>query len=241
VTLQAGDDLADLGRIGDDGEHRHPASAPGAGHHVQLMNLGQQPRPGFPARDHANLAVQWPALGLALRGIGEHGILGCLPAVPAGGRLRSDGRTVLPGSASPRRVQPVAAHEELAPRRYMQSHPGDEVKRGVPALPALEIPRGGGGPGDGVLLLVPADALQGKRGTHDILAPGLARVLVPDAGPALDGETGVFPAEELAGEGLPPDGRRAERRRTGGRLPGGPGRGPRSPVPARADRSSSPR
>jgi len=68
----------------------------------------------------------------------------------------------------------------------VQSPLGDEVQRGVPALPALEVPRGGGGPGDGILLLVPADALQGKRGSHDILAQGLARGLVEDAGLTLD-------------------------------------------------------
>jgi len=59
--LQAGDYLADLSRIDDDGEHRHPASAPGAGHRVQVVDLGQQPSPG-------------------------------LPAVPVGGRVRSEGR-----------------------------------------------------------------------------------------------------------------------------------------------------
>ena len=83
MTLHAGDDLADLSRIDDDaarrrrapqsylsanargayeGEHRHPATAPGAGCHVQLVNLGQQPCPGLPARVRADLAVQWPAL-----------------------------------------------------------------------------------------------------------------------------------------------------------------------------------
>ena len=48
MTRHAGDDLADLSRIEDDGEHRHSASPPGAGHHVQLVNLGQKPRPGLP-------------------------------------------------------------------------------------------------------------------------------------------------------------------------------------------------
>ena len=101
MTLQAGDDLADLSRIDDDGEHRHSASAPWAGHHVQLVNLGRQPRPGLTAREHAELAVQWPALGLVLRGIGEQGIFGRLPAVAVGGRVRSEGRPVLPSSATP--------------------------------------------------------------------------------------------------------------------------------------------
>ena len=34
--------------------------------------------------------------------------------------------------------------------------------------PALEESRGGGGPGDGVPLLVPADALEGKRCSHEV-------------------------------------------------------------------------
>ncbi len=64
VTLQAGDNLSDLGRIDNDGDHRHSGSASGAGHDVHLMNLGQQPRPGLPARSRADLLV--------LRGIGAH-------------------------------------------------------------------------------------------------------------------------------------------------------------------------
>jgi hypothetical protein len=82
----------------------------------------------------------------------------------------------------------------------MQRHLGDEVQGGVAADPALEEPRGGGGPGDGILLLVPADAPQGKRCSHEVLTQSLARGLVEDAGPALDGEAGVLPGEDLAGE-----------------------------------------
>ena len=60
MTLQAGDNLSDLGRIDNDGDHRHSGSASGADHDVHLVNLGQQPRPSLPAREHADLAVQWP-------------------------------------------------------------------------------------------------------------------------------------------------------------------------------------
>ena len=110
MRLKTGDDLADLSRIDDDGEHSHPATAPGAGHHVQLVNLGsKQPRPGLPARERTDLAVQWAALGLVLRGIGEHGIIGRLPAIPVGGRVRSEGRPVFPGSATTGGVEAVAA------------------------------------------------------------------------------------------------------------------------------------
>ena len=50
---------------------RRPATVPGTGHDVQLVHLCEQPCPGFPAGGRADLAVQWPALGLILRGIGE--------------------------------------------------------------------------------------------------------------------------------------------------------------------------
>jgi hypothetical protein len=49
-------------------------------------------------------------------------------------------------------------------------------------------------------MLAPADALQGERCSHDVLAQCFARGLAVDACPTLDGEPGVFPAEELAGE-----------------------------------------
>ena len=68
----------------------------------------------------------------------------------------------------------------------MQRHLGDEVQGGVAADPALEEPRGGGGPGDGVLLLVSADALEGKRCSHEVLAQSLAGGLVEDAGSTLE-------------------------------------------------------
>ena len=40
--------------------------------------LGQQPRPGLPEREHADLAVQWPALGLVLRVSGSVGSSGAI-------------------------------------------------------------------------------------------------------------------------------------------------------------------
>ena len=65
---------------------------------------------------------------------------------------------------------------------------------------ALEEPRGGSGPGDGILLLVLADAPQGKRCSHEVLAESLARGLIEDAGLTLDGEASVLPGGDLAGE-----------------------------------------
>ena len=59
--------LADLGGIENDRNHFHPASASGTGQDVQFVHLGQQPCPGFPAGARADVAVQWPALGLILR------------------------------------------------------------------------------------------------------------------------------------------------------------------------------
>jgi hypothetical protein len=97
-------------------------------------------------------------------------------------------------------VEAVAAHEVFALKRNVQRHLGDEVQGGVAADPALEEPRGGSGPGDGVLLLIPADTLRGDRGTHDVLAQSLTCGLIEDAGPALDGEAGVLPGEDLSGE-----------------------------------------
>ena len=55
-------------------EERFPPVTLHAGHDIQLVAFGQQPRPSLPARERADLAVQWPALGLALRGIREHGV-----------------------------------------------------------------------------------------------------------------------------------------------------------------------
>jgi hypothetical protein len=108
--------------------------------------------------------------------------------------------------------------------RDAEGNLGDEVQRGVTADLALEESREGG-PGDDVLLLIPADALQADRGTHDVrstvrvraeyrlndqsglrpprsfaLAGCLARGLVEDAGPTLDREARVLPAGDLAGE-----------------------------------------
>jgi hypothetical protein len=110
------------------------------------------------------------------------------------------GLAVLPRSSSAGGVQPIAAHEVFASGWNVQRHLSDEVQRGVAADPALEVPRGGREPSDGVLLFVPTDALQGDRGSHDVLAQRLARGLVEDAGPALDGETRMLPEEDLAGE-----------------------------------------
>jgi hypothetical protein len=73
------DDLADLGGIENDSNHRHPASALGTGHDVQFVNLGKQSCPGFPAGGCADLAVQWPALGLILQGPRRRGRLNSLP------------------------------------------------------------------------------------------------------------------------------------------------------------------
>jgi len=41
MAIEAVDDLADLGGICDDGDDRHPASTAGAGHDIQLVDLGQ--------------------------------------------------------------------------------------------------------------------------------------------------------------------------------------------------------
>jgi hypothetical protein len=96
-------------------------------------------------------------------------------------------------------VEAVTAYEVLPPRRNMQRHLG-EVQGGVATDPALEEPRGGSGPGDGILAFVPADAPQRKRCSHQVLAESLARGLVEDAGPTLDGESRVLPGEDLSGE-----------------------------------------
>jgi hypothetical protein len=64
----------------------------------------------------------------------------------------------------------------------------------------LKNPDGEAEPGDDVLPFVPADTLQGKRCSHEILAQSLARVLIENAGPTFDGETGVLPGKDLAGE-----------------------------------------
>lgn len=108
-------------------------------------------------------------------------------------------------------VEAVAAYEMLPSRRALvtlrvtaapgnvQRQLGDEIQRGAAADPALEEPRGGSGPGDGVLLLVRADAPQGKRFSHEVLTQSLARGLVEDAGPTLDREASMLPSEDLAG------------------------------------------
>ncbi len=44
------------------GDFLHSGSAPWAGHHVQRVGPGKQPRPGLPAGEHADLLV---LLGLA--------------------------------------------------------------------------------------------------------------------------------------------------------------------------------
>jgi hypothetical protein len=56
MAIEAGDDpqgcassLADLGGIGDDGDDGHAGSAAGTGHHIQLVDLGQQLRPSSAA------------------------------------------------------------------------------------------------------------------------------------------------------------------------------------------------
>jgi hypothetical protein len=106
----------------------------------------------------------------------------------------------LPRSAPTGGVKAVTAHEMLPSRRNVQCHLGDEVQGAVAADLTLEEPREIGGPGDDILLLVPADALQGQRGSHDVLTQRLARGLVEDAGSTLDREPGVLPARYLSGE-----------------------------------------
>lgn len=82
---------------------------------------------------------------------------------------------ILPGSASTGRIEAEAAKEVLASGWNVQRLLGGEVQRRVVADTALEVTRRGGGPGDGVLLLVPADALQGQRGPHEVLVSGDTR------------------------------------------------------------------
>ncbi len=47
MALEAGDDLACLGGVGDDGEYGHAGSTAKAGHDVQRVDLGQQPGSGL--------------------------------------------------------------------------------------------------------------------------------------------------------------------------------------------------
>lgn len=81
MAMKAVDDLADLGRIDDDGEHSHPAAAAGAGYDVKLVDLGQQSSQGFAA---------WKCI--------------CLPGLPLHWRTLSNDPAVVPISASERGV-----------------------------------------------------------------------------------------------------------------------------------------
>ena len=204
MAIEASDNLADLGWIRNDGDHRHAASAARASQDVYRVDLGKQPRPGSTAAERVDLSI--------LRCIGKRRLCRCRAAVPAGRHTSTQRRTILPGSATSGGVQPVAAYK-MAPagrapvtlrvtaaRGNVRRHRGDEVQRGVVADPALEEPRGGSGPGDGILPFVTADALEGKRCSHEILAQRLARGLVEDAGPTFDREARVLPGENLAGE-----------------------------------------
>ncbi len=62
MTLEAGDDHVDLGRVGDDGDDRHAGTASGAGHNVQLVDLGQQPSRCQKARALCLFARGYPGL-----------------------------------------------------------------------------------------------------------------------------------------------------------------------------------
>jgi len=42
MAIEAVDDPADLGGLGNDSDDRHSGSTAGAGHHIQLVDLGQQ-------------------------------------------------------------------------------------------------------------------------------------------------------------------------------------------------------
>jgi len=186
VALEAVDDPAYLGGIRNDGDDGHAGSAARASQDVDRVDLGQQPSPSLTAGKRVDLAAKSPARGTVLRDIRKRWLGRGVAAVPVGRRTRAKGDVMFPGSAPPRGIQPVAAHKVLPSGGNMQRHLGDEIQRGVAADLALEEPRGGSGPGDGVLLLVPTDAPQGKRCSHEVLAESLARGLVEDSSPTLD-------------------------------------------------------
>jgi hypothetical protein len=52
----------------------------------------------------------------------------------------------------------------------------------------------------GILLLVPADALEAKRRSRGKLSQSLAGGLIEDLGRTVDAEVGVLPGEDLEGE-----------------------------------------
>jgi len=160
VAGQAVDDLSDLGGIENGRDHIHPACASGTGHDVQLVHLCEQPRPGFAAGARADLAVQWPALGLILRGPRRRGRLSGLTAIPVHRRSSAEGGVVFPGTPCPRRIQSISAHQVAPTRRDVEGQLGDEVQGREVLLPAPEVSRGAGLPGDSVLFLIPVDLLQ---------------------------------------------------------------------------------
>ena len=145
-------DLADLGWIENDSDHRHPASAFGTGHDVQFVHLGKQPCPGFPAGARADFLI--------LRGIRGRGRLSGLSAIPVLGRASTECGAVFPGAPSPGRIQSIAAHKMATPGRDVEGQLGDEVQGREVLLPAPEVSRGAGLPGDSVLVLILVDLLQ---------------------------------------------------------------------------------
>ena len=76
VLGKAADNLADLGWIENDSDHFLLASASGKGHDVQLVHLGEQPCPGSPAGQRADVLI--------LRGTRRRGRRNGLSAIPAG-------------------------------------------------------------------------------------------------------------------------------------------------------------
>lgn len=82
MAIEAGDDRADLGRVKDECNDRHPAGAARAGQDVYRVDLGQQSRPGSSAAERVDLTV--------LRGIGRRGVSSRLPAVPVRGSARAE-------------------------------------------------------------------------------------------------------------------------------------------------------
>jgi hypothetical protein len=57
MTIEAVDDLANLGGICDDGDDGHAGSAAGAGQDVDRVDLGQQPRPGSTAEERVDFVL----------------------------------------------------------------------------------------------------------------------------------------------------------------------------------------
>jgi hypothetical protein len=60
-----------LGEVGDDGDDRCAGYAAETGHHIQLVDLGQQPRSGSSAGKRVDLTV---LRGIGRRGVGGHGM-----------------------------------------------------------------------------------------------------------------------------------------------------------------------